>query len=799
MLRCSWAIKIIPLLGAVALPSLTQNGGNLFTNFEAALTSPIRLSADGTRLYCVNNPNSTLSVFDVSTDPANPALIAEIPVGVEPVSVNPRTDDEVWVVNEESDSVNVVSVSKQVVTDTIQAADEPSDVVFAGEYAFVSAARNNLILVYDVNTHKQVKSISVFGGGPRQMTVSPDGNTVYAAFALSGNQTTLIPAQVAPAPPPPVNQALPPAPQQGIIVTATDPAWTGVVKWTMPDNDVVAINASTLQIANYYSGVGTVNLGIAVQPSTGNLFVTNTDALNLIRFQTNLDGHFVNNRVSKITPSGTVTAYDLNPTVNYTGLPDPGSLAVALAQPSGIVFDAAGQTMYIAAFGTDRVAQVDTGGNVLARIEIDPAATGATVAPRTKRGPRGLAMNSGANKLYVMNRLTDTISVIDTTANTVTSEIPAGSNNPTPTTIRNGRGYLYDAKLSGSGTGSCASCHIDGEADHLSWDLGDPTGNMFPVTLADGTVYEEHPMKGPMVTSTLRGLVNQQPYHWRGDKPQFTDFNVAFQELMGGNQVADDEMADFTSFINTITWMPNPYQNLDRTYPTNLEGGNAARGQQEFSSVIINPNQKTCNGCHAAANYGSNLQILILGSENQPMKNTPLRVSYQKQLFSKTGQTIDGFGMLHDGGEENIHTFLASRNFPEISNNTRVQNDLSAFNLSMDTGTAPAAGASVTLTSSNVLNATNTSRWTTIESQAAAQNCDLIIDAFFQSARLTLLYNPSNATYTSALPGYGPYTHSQVVKSIEAGGIATVIGVPYGSGSRMIVRVSNGKLAAVKK
>ncbi len=75
-------------------------------NFEAQQTRPICLSPDGTRLFAVNTPDGRLSVFDVS-NPANamPVLIAEIPVGLEPVSVNALSRDEAWVVNEAGDSV----------------------------------------------------------------------------------------------------------------------------------------------------------------------------------------------------------------------------------------------------------------------------------------------------------------------------------------------------------------------------------------------------------------------------------------------------------------------------------------------------------------------------------------------------------------------------------------------------------------------------------------------------------------------------------------------------------------------
>ena len=787
MKRLSWVLRAFPLLCFTVFPSATQNGGANFVNFEAALTSPIRLSPDGTRLFSVNNPNGTVSVFDVSTNPSSPALLAEIPVGVEPVSVNPRTDDEVWVVNQESDSVSVVSVSQGMVTDTIQVPDEPADVVFAGTNAFVSAARNNLINVYDVTSHDLVKSIPVFGGGPRQMVVSPDGSTVYAAFALSGNATTIIPEIYAPPPPSPVNPALPPAPAQGIIIQAIDPAWSKRVTYTMPDNDVVAINTSSLTINGYFSGVGTINLGLAVQPSTGNLYVTNTDALNLIRFETNLNGHFVNNRVTKVTPGGTVTAYDLNPTVVYSGVPDPGSLAVALAQPAGIVFDGSGQNMYIAAFGTDRVALVDPSGNVLNRIEIDPQATGSTVSPATKRGPRGLAINTQTNQLYVMNRLSNTISVINTGTNTVTSEIKTGSNDPTPQVILNGRGFLYDAKLSGNGTGSCASCHIDGENDHLSWDLGDPTGSLFAVTLNTGATFEEHPMKGPMNTLTLRGLINQEPYHWRGDKPQFSDFNVAFQSLMGGAQISSGQMRAFTDFVDSITFMPNPYQNLDRTYPTSLEGGNAQNGETEFKNTTIGVGGLKCNSCHTITDYGSDLKLRVLSFENQPMKDTLLRLTYQKQLFNKSGPTIDGFGILHDGSEENIHTFVGGNSFFVIKGQTQVQNDLCAFNLAIDTGTAPAVGYAETLTAAS-LNPARGAVWGTLESQAAASNCDLIGHGLINGVKTDVLYNPATETYTAVQSGVGPFTHAQLGTAIRNGGSTlTVMGVPFGSGSRLVI------------
>src|SRR4029434_10692654 len=130
--------------------------------------------------------------------------------------------------------------------------------------------------------------------------------------------------------------------------------------------------------------------------------------------------------------------------------------------------------------------------------------------PRNKRGPRGLALKPGA-ALYVLNRIANTISVVELSGNTVANENPIGSYDPGTATIRQGRGFLYDAKLSGNGTVSCASCHIDAEMDLLAWDLGDPAGQfgtnrsvLPPFNITNVSVF--HPMKGPMTTQTLRGL-----------------------------------------------------------------------------------------------------------------------------------------------------------------------------------------------------------------------------------------------------------------------------------------------------
>src|SRR5262252_8004842 len=80
-----------------------------FVEFETGQVRPVAMSPDGTRLFAVNTPNDTLEVFNITG--TGLSFQARVPVGLEPVAVTARTNDEVWVVNNLSDSVSIVSVS----------------------------------------------------------------------------------------------------------------------------------------------------------------------------------------------------------------------------------------------------------------------------------------------------------------------------------------------------------------------------------------------------------------------------------------------------------------------------------------------------------------------------------------------------------------------------------------------------------------------------------------------------------------------------------------------------------------
>lgn len=781
-----------------------------YVNFEGKQTSPVRLSADGTRLFTVNTPDNRLSVFNV-TNSRNPVLIAEIPVGLEPVSVNPLNNDEVWVVNEVSDSVSVVSVSRHAVIDTIPAGDEPADVVFAAGRAFVTAARQNRVTVIDLVTHSVVTNLSVFGENPRALTVNSNGTRVYAAFALSGNRTTIIPPQLAP--PQPTDQMRPglePPPQVSLIVDATDPAWTSgaspAIQYNLPDNDVVEIDTGTLAVTRYFRRIGTVNLGLTLRPQSDELWVANTDARNLVHFEPNLRSNFVSNRVSRINlSSGAVTHFDLNPGFTYTNLPNLAEKTNALAQPTAIAFGPSGGNFYITAFGSDRVALVnpDT-GTIVARIELAPSSAGSGADPRRKRGPRGLALKPG-QALYVANRISGTLSVIDPQSRTVVREIPVGSYDPTPREIREGRGFLYDAKLSGNGTVSCASCHVDSEMDMLAWDLGDPTGTTENVTarvsgLLNVTDFPMHPMKGPMTTQTLKGLNGLDPLHWRGDRTNFLHFNGAFDSLLGGAVLPEDDMRAYRDFINTIRFSPNPNQNRDRTLPTSFAGGNPVLGR----NLYLNTNYTLtlrCNTCHAVpTGTDRSLTPAQALQESQSFKVPQLRNVYQKMRFTNApgAQSLLGFGIVHDGVDPSLFRFLSRQVFGTFANNTAIKQNISSFVQCFDTGIAPAVGYGRSVTRATASSSAVVADWDLLESQAglvnnlhlgtagqSLTNIDLVIKGTVAGRLRGYFYQASTRTYRPDTASQPALTRAQLIAAMTETDTVTLLGVPPGSGPRL--------------
>jgi DNA-binding beta-propeller fold protein YncE len=696
-----------------------------------------------------------------------------------------------------------------------------------------------------------VKIVSLFTDTPRALAVSADGNTVYAAGFETGNQTTSIsegtvcdgfagagpcggdgitsPGGLAGGnlpggnPGPNVNQQGVGAPEVGLIVkfdkgTSTwkdelGRNWNNGVRFSLPDKDVFAIDATTLTEVASHTSVGTTLFNMVVNPVSGQLYVSNTEARNEIRFEGpgvfgghTVQGHLAEARVTVIdnpntTNPANVKPRHLNKHLDYSKLAgdpgfDPTAKVHSLALPTDMVIDSTGSTLYVAAFGSSKIGVFDTA--TLENNTFNPTLASVNYITVTGGGPGGLALDQPRNRLYVLTRFDNSVSVVNLGTGSETAHVAL--HNPEPPEVVNGRRFLYDAvESSANGEASCASCHTFGDNDQIAWDLGNPddvvTQNPMNIKLsfaASGTfggdvnggadVDEFHPMKGPMTTQTLRGLVNSGPMHWRGDRSNgvfgvgldeprsFDNFLVAFQGLLGrADPLPIADMQAFTDFALEITLPPNPIRALDNSRTADQQAGLAFfTGSRRSDGIAVGGNLGfNCEGCHtldpSQGHFGTNGDASF-ENEKQIVKIAHLRNLYTKiGMFGMPqedlilpgdngfkGDQIRGFGFLHDGSIDTVFRFLSATvfenqngvGFDGADNGNVKRRQAEQFVLAFDSDLAPIVGQQITLTSTN---------------------------SFVAGARIDLLIQRSAASFSSAILGGTVSECELIVKGNVAG------------------------------
>jgi len=830
--------------GGAKEEAATPTGAGAGLTFESGPVRPLALSADGTRLFVANIPDGYLEIIRVTAN--GPVLEASVPVGVDPVAVAVRNDNEVWVVNHVSDSVSVVDVASVPprVVRTLLVGDEPSDIVFAGpnkRRAFITTAHRGQqrvnpelagvpgagdpqlstagvgradVWVFDAEQlgdalgSKPLAILTLRGDTPRPLAVTPDGATVYAGIFKSGNQTTVT-SSVLPcvgfdndtpctvngvqvpgsALGPATNHAGAPAPRVGVIVKGQVDGswrdgrgrdWSSAIKFDLPDEDVFAIDAASLATTSVFRHVGTTLFNMVVNPRTSVVYVANTEARNDLRFEgpgtfsngTTLQGHLAESRIT-VLDGASVKARHLNKHIPYATRPAPAGVKDhSLATPLDMAVSSDGATLYVAAFGSSKVGVLSTAA--LENDSFDPTTDSAAYISVTGGGPGGLALDDARQRLYVATRFDNGISVVDLTQGREVSHLKLHS--PEPAAVIAGRRFLYDATTSSSnGEAACASCHMFGDTDHLAWDLGNPDGDVIktPVNIrfgmaakgtavnGSGDITALHPMKGPMATQTMRGMVNSGAMHWRGDRVDgffgrdtrsgppfdsalsFKNFIVAFGGLLGRDtQFASNDMQAFADFALAVALPPNPVRSLDNSL-TDAQ----ARGKKYFMGcdgldsetglpARCDSNGKpigaghfgdggpgagfTCEGCHvlspAAGFFGTDGQSSFEGKiPDQTMKIPHLRNLYTKVgMFSMVGEPeggaqVRGFGFINDASVDSLSRFLKrNKNFdpsPDglvgFTGGDPQRRDVEQFLLAFDSDLAPIVGQQITLDASN--------------------------------------------------------------------------------------------------
>ncbi|MCH2162206.1 MAG: hypothetical protein MK085_10080, partial [Phycisphaerales bacterium] len=500
---------------------------------------------------------------------------------------------------------------------------------------------------------------------------------------------------------PPMTPGLPSSPRHGMILRKDDKGrwmddnnhdWSASVDWDLHGHGMAVLDVNSLAVS-YRTGLLTSNMATAIR-ADGVVGVVGIEALNEIRFEPVLNGVFlrVEGALLGQGESEPGVRRDLNPHLDYVQRNIPWNDRVqSLGDPRGAAFSPLDNRFWVAGMGSNNLGIFDSALSRQGDVAVG-------------EGPTGLVFDASGQRLYVLNRFEGTVSVVNAVNQLELTRVAFFD--PTPQFIHDGRPLLYDTHLtSGLGHVSCGSCHIDGRFDQLAWDLGDPSGVMqdntmvcnLGVPLGD-TCADFHPMKGPMVTQTLVGISGTEPLHWRGDRADLAAFSHAFTGLLAGDaNGTSEEMAQLDAFLASINFPPNPNRNLDGTMPAEFKGGDPNHGRDEFlggNLATIN-----CAACHAEPTgmLPTSISADLLSAE-EPMKVPQLRNMYQKVgMDMSTNMGNKGFGFVHDGKFDSLFNFLDFEmfNFPSGSNGVQLRRDVAAFLECWDTPTHAATGAQV--------------------------------------------------------------------------------------------------------
>ena len=555
---------------------------------EESYASPLELllSPDESRLYVLCFGTDEVRVLDTRLG----RELHVIRVGHQPRGFSFSPDDvRLFVVNSWDDTLSVINVRTNGVTATWKTGFEPSGVAtdLSGKTLFVANRIGNDISVLDAATG-ELKDTLAGGRGASYLTAAAEGHRIYA--------THIYPNLIAHRAPPRSEIAVIDSTQARVIDRIPLPEIAGVFH--------VAISRDG-------------RLGVAAEIHPKNLVPL---------------AHVEHGWAFADTL--TVFGADVGRPIEVPL----DELDRYFARPFGVAIAPDKSRIYVSHGGSDCVTVIDT-RRMLAYIRSHPepfaedlSASAHYVAARIPvgRNPRGLVLSRDGSRLFVANRLDDTISVIDTRTLRVAQTIRLRTPQKV-SVLRRGEQTFYSAKYSFQGQFGCANCHIDSTFDGLQWDL-EPDG--FGRDIVDNRLLED-----------LRGT---EPFKWNGKNPSLpVECGPRTEMYFWRSQQYDDlTLADLVLYIRHLPLRPNRFLAADGVLTPAQE-----RGRQIFYRTVDRlgqpiPESNRCAFCHSGPK-GTSQKSFDVGT-GKPTDNSGLLDTPQLMNVALTAP------YLHDGSAQSL-------------------------------------------------------------------------------------------------------------------------------------------------
>ena len=532
--------------------------------------SPIELavSPDGARLFVLCEGTDELVAADAHTGKiAGRVQVGRVPKGL---SLQGRY---AFVANSWSDTVSVVDTWTLQVTRTLKAGFEPNAVVAdrAGTTVYTANRIGNDISVIDLPSGVETQRLAA-GRGAGYLTPSPDGRSIYCThiYPNIGRRRT-----------PPESE-----------ITVID-AEHQIVCERQPLHNV----AGVFHVA--FSADGRLGIACQLRPK------------NLIPLAHVEHGWVFGDSLTLFGPEvGESVQVLIDEMERYYTMP----FGVAIAPDNSAA--------YISTSGANSVTVVDI-ARLLAFVRAasprerqalgnDLSASVHFVSARIPvgRNPKGVALSPDGARLYVANRLDDTVSVIDTAARKVVRTIELGG--PAELTPqRRGEQLFFDARFAFHGGFSCSNCHLESTFDGLQWDL-EPDG--FGVDIVDNRLLED--------------VDGTEPFKWNGGNPDLeTECGPRTEKYFYRSQsYSREELGDLVSYIKSMPLRPNRYRLPNGELTAAQERGKDIFERTRRKDGTPIPESNQCGFCHSGRHYTNQKQVDVGSgkwSDRSPIIDVP--------------------------------------------------------------------------------------------------------------------------------------------------------------------------------
>jgi YVTN family beta-propeller protein len=555
--------------------------------------SPVELalSRDGANLWIVCEGTGEVAVTDTRTG----KIIHRVKVGRVPKSIAFSADGRrAYVANSWDDNVAEIDTASYEVLRRLPAGFEPNAVVADRQGAFLYTANriSSDVSVIDLKTGAEVKRL-LAGHGASYLALSPDGKRIYSTHI-----------------------------------------YPNFAKFrTPPESEITVIDAGRQMVVDRYklhNAAGVFHVALSADGGLG--IAAQMRPKNLIPLAHVAHGWVIGNSLSLFGPDlgGEVVQVSIDELERY------------FTPPFGVAFAPDRSAVYVSTTGSDSVTVIDVPRLVRYVKSAPPAerltmvndlsASANYVVSRIAvgRGPKGILLSGDGARLYVANRLEDTVSVVNTATRKVTATIALGAPDAL-TPERRGERLFFSARFAFQRHFGCANCHIEGTFDGLSWDL-EPDG--FGKDIVDNRLLED-------VSETA-------PFKWNGGNPDLeTECGPRTEKFFYRSQSYNrEELADLVAFIKAIPLRPNRYRLPNGELTPAQERGKAIYERTRAKNGRAIPELNQCSVCHSGKHF-TDQQLHDVGS-GKPTDRSPLIDTPQLTNIALTAP------YLHDGSARSL-------------------------------------------------------------------------------------------------------------------------------------------------